>query len=49
MLRKSVPELFVRTSEISGLSEPGLTNHHCIILAFNNIACGAVLGFSLCV
>ena len=21
---------FVRTSEISGLSEPGLTNHHCI-------------------
>ena len=28
--RKSVPTLFVRTSEISGLSEPGLTNHHCI-------------------
>ena len=28
--RKSVPALFVRTSEISGLSEPGLTNHHCI-------------------
>ena len=27
--RKSVPALFVRTSEISGLSEPGLTNHHC--------------------
>ena len=27
---KSVPTLFVRTSEISGLSEPGLTNHHCI-------------------
>ena len=26
---KSVPTLFVRTSEISGLSEPGLTNHHC--------------------
>ena len=28
--RKSVPALFVRISEISGLSEPGLTNHHCI-------------------
>ena len=27
--RKSVPELFVRISEISGLLEPGLTNHHC--------------------
>ena len=27
--RKSVPALFVRISEISGLSEPGLTNHHC--------------------
>ena len=27
---KSVPTVFVRTSEISGLSEPGLTNHHCI-------------------
>ena len=27
---KLVPTLFVRTSEISGLSEPGLTNHHCI-------------------
>ena len=27
---KSVPTLFVWTSEISGLSEPGLTNHHCI-------------------
>ena len=26
---KSVPTLFVQTSEISGLSEPGLTNHHC--------------------
>ena len=26
---KSVPALFVRISEISGLSEPGLTNHHC--------------------
>ena len=25
--RKSVPALFVRISEISGLSEPGLTNH----------------------
>ena len=25
----SVPTLFVRTSEIFGLSEPGLTNHHC--------------------
>ena len=30
--RKSVPALFVRTSEISGLSEHGLTNHHCISL-----------------
>ena len=30
--RKSVPKLFVRTSEISGLSEPGLTNHHCIYM-----------------
>ena len=29
---KSVPTLFVRTSEISGLSKPGLTNHHCIPL-----------------
>ena len=27
--RKSIPALFVRISEISGLSEPGLTNHHC--------------------
>ena len=26
---KSAPTLFVRTSEISGLSEPILTNHHC--------------------
>ena len=30
--RKSVPALIVRISEISGLSEPGLTNHHCIPL-----------------
>ena len=28
--RKSVPTLSVRISEISGLPEPGLTNHHCI-------------------
>ena len=27
--RKSVPAPFVRISEIYGLSEPGLTNHHC--------------------
>ena len=27
---KSVPTLFVRISKISGLSEPGLTNHQCI-------------------
>ena len=27
--RKLVPALFVQISEISGLSEPGLTNHHC--------------------
>ena len=33
MLRNSVPALFVRTSKISGLSEPGLKNHHCILLA----------------
>ena len=26
---KSVPTLYVRTSTISGLSEPGLTTHHC--------------------
>ena len=32
--RKSVPALFVRISEISGLSEPGLTNHHCILKPF---------------
>ena len=30
--RKSVPALFVRISAISGLSEPGLTNHHCTLL-----------------
>ena len=29
--RKSVPALFVQISEISGLSEPGLTNHHCTL------------------
>ena len=29
--RKSVPALFVRTSVISVLSEPKLTNHHCYI------------------
>ena len=29
---KSVPTPFVRISDISGLSEPGLTNHHCIQL-----------------
>ena len=28
--RKSVPSLFVRIIEISGLLEPRLTNHHCI-------------------
>ena len=27
--RKLVPTLFVQISEISGLPEPGLTNHHC--------------------
>ena len=32
--RKSVPALFVRTSEISGLSEPGFTNHHCTPIHF---------------
>ena len=35
--RKSVPALFVRISETSGLSEPGLTKHHCIfILTFSD-------------
>ena len=34
-LRKSVPALFVRTCEISGLSESGLTNHHCIFFKIN--------------
>ena len=34
-LKKSVPELFVRTSEISGLSEPRLTNHHSIKVRVN--------------
>ena len=34
---KSVPALFVRTSEISGLSEPGLTNHHCIPGSYINV------------
>ena len=29
---KSVPTLFVRTSEISRLSGPGLRNHHCIVV-----------------
>ena len=28
--RKLVLERFVRISEISGLLEPGLTNHHCL-------------------
>ena len=28
--------IFVRTSEISGLSEPGLTNHHCIYIPICN-------------
>ena len=40
---KSVPTLFVQTSEISGLSEPGLTNHHVYLcLNYNNITsyCG---------
>ena len=30
--QKSVPALFVQISEISCLSEPGLTNHQCILL-----------------
>ena len=33
---KLVPTLFVRTSEISGILEPGLTNHHCISAIKNN-------------
>ena len=28
---KSVPTLFSGLAEISGLSEPGLTNHHCTL------------------
>ena len=32
--QKSVTTLFIRISEISGLSEPGLTNHHCILYIF---------------
>ena len=31
---KSVPTLYVRTSEISGLSESGLTNHHCKMIPY---------------
>ena len=34
---KSVLSLFVLTSEISGLSEPGLTNHHCVSIAWLHI------------
>ena len=34
--QKLVPVLFVRISEISGLSEPGLTNHHCTVLTLAN-------------
>ena len=41
---KSVPTFFVRTSEISGLSEPGLMNHHCkwypVWLVINMLAIG---------
>ena len=36
--RKSVPALFVRISEISGLSEPGLTNHHCMLILYDKNA-----------
>ena len=35
--RISVPPLFVPTSEISGLSEPGLTNHHCILYSLHDL------------
>ena len=31
----SVPTLFVRISKISGLSEPGVTNHHCTNFSSN--------------
>ena len=34
---KSVSTLRVRISEISGVSEPGLTNHHCISLVHHMI------------
>ena len=50
---KSVPTLFVRISEISWLSEPRLTNHHCTLVWFrqNTIkqtsAYFAVLGCAL--
>ena len=40
---KSVPTLFVRTSEISGLSEPGITNHHCITFRSGGFSCSKLL------
>ena len=43
---KSVPTLFVRTSEISGLSEPGLTNHHYIKSQFSSCNYIAEVGCS---
>ena len=49
--RKSVPALFGRISQISELSEPGLTNHYCILLKghFDNISFGAMAGTLGCV
>ena len=38
--RKSVPALFVRISETIGLSEPGLTYHHCTTLYHLNKCTG---------
>ena len=44
--RKLVPALFVRISEISGLSEPGLTNHHCIVSIWIFVNVGLIEGYS---
>ena len=44
-LWKLVPALFVQTSEISGLLEPGLTNHHCNTIYFTQFKCIMLYGF----
>ena len=43
---KSVLTLFVRTSEISGLSEPGLTKHHCTVFYHLAYLCNNFYGLS---